>query len=200
MIKTLDLVPVLPELFVAVAGLALLMLGVFRKEDNTRPISVLVILVLAAAMVLVSSLGSERHVAFGGLFVADRFAGFAKGLILLASAFATAMSLQFLEKEKIGRFEYPVLVLFATLGMMMMVSANDFMSLYLGLELQSLSLYVLAAFQRDSLKSTEAGLKYFVLGALASGMLLYGVSLLYGFAGTTSFEGLANVFAGGHGH
>ena len=199
-IKTLDLVPVLPELFVAVAGLALLMLGVFRKEDNTRPISVLVILVLAAAMVLVSSLGGERHVAFGGLFVADRFAGFAKALVLLASAFATAMSLQFLEKEKIGRFEYPVLVLFATLGMMMMISANDFMSLYLGLELQSLSLYVLAAFQRDSLKSTEAGLKYFVLGALASGMLLYGVSLIYGFAGTTSFEGLATVFAAGHEH
>ena len=200
MIKTLDLVPVLPELFVAVAGLALLMLGVFRKEDNTRPISVLVILVLAAAMVLVSSLGGERHLAFNGLFVADRFAGFAKGLVLLASAFAVAMSLQFLEKEKIGRFEYPVLVLFATLGMMMMISANDFMSLYLGLELQSLSLYVLAAYQRDSLKSTEAGLKYFVLGSLASGMLLYGVSLLYGFAGTTSFDALANVFAGGHGH
>ncbi|RAU21289.1 NADH-quinone oxidoreductase subunit NuoN [Paramagnetospirillum kuznetsovii] len=200
MIKTLDLVPVLPEIFMAVAGLALLMLGVFRKEDNTRPISVLVILVLGAAMMLVSSLGAEKHLAFNGLFVADRFAGFAKGLVLLASAFSVAMSLQYLEKERIGRFEYPVLVLFATLGMMMMVSANDFMSLYLGLELQSLSLYILAAYQRDSLKSTESGIKYFVLGALASGLLLYGVSLLYGFAGTTSFEGLHNVFAGGDGH
>lgn len=195
-----DLIPVLPEVFMAVAGLALLMLGVFRKEDNTRPISVLVILVLGAAMMLVSSLGGDRHTAFNGLFVADRFSGFAKALILLASAFSVAMSLQYLEKERIARFEYPILVLFATLGMMMMVSANDFMSLYLGLELQSLSLYVLAAFQRDSLKSTEAGLKYFVLGALASGLLLYGVSLLYGFAGTTSFEGLHNVFAGGHDH
>ena len=195
-----DLVPVLPELFVAVAGLALLMLGVFRKEDNTGPVSVMVILVMAAAMVLVSGLGGEKLTAFNGLFISDRFSGFAKALILLASAFSVAMSLSFLAKEKIGKFEYPVLVLFATLGMMMMVSANDFMSLYMGLELQSLSLYVLAAYNRDNLKSTEAGLKYFVLGALASGMLLYGVSLLYGFAGTTSFEGLANVFAGGHGH
>ncbi|WP_173981736.1 NADH-quinone oxidoreductase subunit NuoN [Magnetospirillum sp. SS-4] len=195
-----DLVPALPELFVAVAGLALLMLGVFRKEDNTGPVSVMVILVLAAAMVLVSGLGGDRLTAFDGMFVVDRFSGFAKALILLASAFSVAMSLSYLVKEKIGKFEYPVLVLFATLGMMMMVSANDFMSLYLGLELQSLSLYVLAAYNRDNLKSTEAGLKYFVLGSLASGMLLYGVSLLYGFAGTTSFDGLAQVFAAGESH
>ncbi|CAA7621028.1 NADH-quinone oxidoreductase subunit N [Candidatus Terasakiella magnetica] len=200
MIKTLDLAPALPEVFVAIAGLALLMLGVFRKDNATRTVSLLVIMVMAAALMLVSSLGTERHLAFGGLFVADRFAGFAKGLILLASAFSVAMSLQFLEKEKIARFEYPVLVLFATLGMMMMVSANDFLALYLGLELQSLSLYVLAAFNRDNLKSTEAGVKYFVLGALASGMLLYGISLLYGFGGSTSFETLANLFAGGHDH
>jgi NADH-quinone oxidoreductase subunit N len=199
-IKTLDLVPVLPELFVAVAGLALLMLGVFRKEDTTRPITVLAILAMVAGAVLVSALGTDRHLAFNGMFVADRFAGFSKSLILLASAFTAAMSLQFLEKEKLGRFEYPVLVLFATLGMMMMVSANDFLALYLGLELQSLSLYVLAAYRRDNLKATEAGLKYFVLGALASGLLLYGISLIYGFAGTTGFDGLVKVFAGGHGH
>ncbi|BAE51578.1 NADH:ubiquinone oxidoreductase subunit 2 [Paramagnetospirillum magneticum AMB-1] len=200
MIKTLDLVPVLPEIFMAVAGLALLMLGVFRKEDSTKSVSVLVILALGAAMVLVSSLGGERLTAFNGLFVADRFAGFAKGLVLVASAIATAMSLPYLEREKIGRFEYPVLVLFATLGMMMMISANDFIALYLGLELQSLALYVLAAYNRDNARATEAGLKYFVLGSLASGLLLYGISLLYGFAGTTSFEGLANLFAGGHDH
>ncbi|MBI3446910.1 MAG: NADH-quinone oxidoreductase subunit NuoN [Magnetospirillum sp.] len=200
MIKTLDLVPVLPEIFIALAGLALLMLGVFRKEDSTKAVSVLVILALGAAMVLVSSLGADRHLAFNGLFVADRFAGFAKGLILVASAISIAMSLPYLEREKIGRFEYPILVLFATLGMMMMVSANDFIALYLGLELQSLSLYVLAAYNRDNLKATESGIKYFILGSLASGMLLYGVSLLYGFAGTTSFEGLANLFAGGPEH
>ncbi len=198
MTHALDLIPALPELFVAGAGLALLMLGVFRKEDSTRPVMVLVLLVMAAAAVLVTSLGSERQLAFGGLFVADRFAGFSKVMILLGAAFTAAMSLSFLDKEKIGRFEYPVLVLFATLGMMMMVSANDFLALYLGLELQSLSLYVLAAYHRDNLKATEAGLKYFVLGALASGLLLYGVSLIYGFAGTTSFDGLAKVFHGGH--
>ncbi|KIL98366.1 NADH-ubiquinone oxidoreductase chain N [Paramagnetospirillum magnetotacticum MS-1] len=200
MIKTLDLVPVLPEIFMAVAGLALLMLGVFRKEDSTKSVSVLVILALGAAMVLVSSLGGDRLTAFNGLFVADRFAGFAKGLVLVASAIATAMSLPYLEREKIGRFEYPVLVLFSTLGMMMMISANDFIALYLGLELQSLALYVLAAYNRDNARATEAGLKYFVLGSLASGLLLYGVSLIYGFAGTTSFETLANLFSGGHEH
>ena len=196
--QTLDLIPVLPELFMAGAGLALLMLGVFRKEDSTRPVMVLTLLVMAAAAVLVIALGSGRQLAFNGLFVADRFAGFSKVLILSGAAFTAAMSLSFLDKEKIGRYEYPVLVLFATLGMMMMVSANDFLSLYLGLELQSLSLYVLAAYHRDNLKATEAGLKYFVLGALASGLLLYGVSLIYGFAGTTSFDGLAKVFHGGH--
>ncbi|WP_052473200.1 NADH-quinone oxidoreductase subunit NuoN [Paramagnetospirillum magnetotacticum] len=184
----------------AVAGLALLMLGVFRKEDSTKSVSVLVILALGAAMVLVSSLGGDRLTAFNGLFVADRFAGFAKGLVLVASAIATAMSLPYLEREKIGRFEYPVLVLFSTLGMMMMISANDFIALYLGLELQSLALYVLAAYNRDNARATEAGLKYFVLGSLASGLLLYGVSLIYGFAGTTSFETLANLFSGGHEH
>jgi NADH-quinone oxidoreductase subunit N len=199
-IKTLDLVPVLPEIFMAVAGLVLLMLGVFRKDDSTKSVAVLVILAFGAAMVLVSGLGGDKLTAFNGLFIADRFAAFAKGLVLVASAIALAMSLPYLEREKIGRFEYPVLVLFATLGMMMMVSANDFIALYLGLELQSLALYVLAAYNRDNARATEAGLKYFVLGSLASGMLLYGVSLLYGFAGSTSFETLAHLFAGGHDH
>jgi NADH-quinone oxidoreductase subunit N len=175
------------------------MLGVFRKEDSTKAVATLVILAFGAAMVLVSALGGDKMVAFNGLFIADRFAGFAKGMILVASAIALAMSLPYLEREKIGRFEYPVLVLFATLGMMMMVSAGDFIALYLGLELQSLSLYVLAAYNRDNARATEAGLKYFVLGALASGLLLYGVSLVYGFAGTTSFETLSHLF-GGHEH
>jgi NADH-quinone oxidoreductase subunit N len=198
-ITTLDLVPVLPELFIAATVLLLLMIGVFRKEDTTRPVTMLAILVMVAALVLVYALGGDKHVAFGGMFIADRFAGFAKAMILVASALTAAMSLQFLEKEKLGRFEYPVLVLFATLGMMMMVSAGDFLALYIGLELQSLSLYILAAYNRDNLKATEAGLKYFILGALASGLLLYGVSLLYGFAGTTSFDGLAKVLGSEHG-
>lgn len=200
MTKTLDLVPVLPELFMAAAGLALLMIGVFRKDDGLKPISALAMLAMAAALVLVTSLGGDKLTAFNGLFVTDRFAAFAKGMVLVASIIALLMSISFLEKEKIGRFEYPVLVIFATLGMMMMVSAGDFIALYLGLEMQSLALYVLAAYNRDNARATESGLKYFVLGSLASGLLLYGISLLYGFAGTTSFEGLANLFAGADGH
>jgi NADH-quinone oxidoreductase subunit N len=200
MIHTLT--PVLPELLLAVAALALLMLGVFRKGDGTRAGTVLAILAMGGALVLLAAIaGGGRQTAFGGLFVLDGFAAFAKGLVLLASAFTAAMSYDFLKREKIGRFEFPVLMLFSTLGMLMMISANDFMALYLGLEIQSLSLYVLAAYHRDNLKATEAGLKYFVLGALASGMLLYGASLVYGFSGTTSFDGLAKLFAnqGAHG-
>jgi NADH-quinone oxidoreductase subunit N len=197
---TFDLVPVMPELIMAVAAMGLLMLGVFSKEDTTKPATALVIMTMIVALLVTWSLGGETMTTFGGMFVVDGFSAFAKVLILVASAFAAAMSLNYLEKEKLGRFEYPVLILFATLGMMMMVSAGDFLSLYLGLEMQSLSLYVLAAYHRDSARATESGLKYFVLGSLASGMLLYGVSLIYGFSGTTSFEGIAKVFAAEHGH
>jgi NADH-quinone oxidoreductase subunit N len=202
MTETLDLFPVLPEIFAVLATIALLMLGVFKKEDATRGISSLAIAVLAVTALLVVATAGERHLAFGGLFVADGFGAFAKVMILAASALTAAMSLQYLDKEKLGRFEYPVLILFATVGMMMMVSANDFLALYLGLELQSLSLYVLAAYHRDSARATESGLKYFVLGSLASGLLLYGVSLVYGFSGTTSFDGLVKIFGqhGAHPH
>src|SRR5262249_3326285 len=117
-------------------------------------------------------------------------------LVLIGSAVTIIMSFDYVVRENMQRFEFPVLLVFATLGMMMMLSANDLIALYVGLELQSLSLYVVAAFQRDSERSTEAGLKYFVLGALSSGMLLYGASMVYGFAGTTSFAGLAKAFAG----
>ncbi|MCR6631766.1 MAG: NADH-quinone oxidoreductase subunit NuoN [Magnetospirillum sp.] len=202
MTETLDLFPVLPEVFAVLATIALLMLGVFKSEDSTRGISGLAIAVMAVTALLVVATSGERHTAFGGMFVTDGFGGFAKVLILAASALTAAMSLQYLDKEKLGRFEYPVLILFATIGMMLMVSANDFMALYLGLELQSLSLYVLAAYHRDSGRATEAGLKYFVLGSMASGLLLYGTSLVYGFSGTTSFDGLIKVFgeSGAHPH
>lgn len=199
MTESLDLIPVLPELLVVLASMALLMLGVFRKGDGTASTTTLAVAALIGAMLLVWAVGgSEKVLAFGGLFVLDPFSAFAKMLILVASAIACAMSLNFLDKEKLGRFEYPVLILFATAGMMMMVSANDFLSLYLGLETQSLSLYVLAAYHRDSVKATESGLKYFVLGSLASGLLLYGVSLVYGFSGTTSFDALAKLFGDEH--
>ena len=194
-----NIIPILPEILMAVTALALLMLGVFRKGDCTRIATLSAILALVGALVLVSGAGSGRQVAFSGLFIVDGFGGFAKALVLLASAMTAAMSYPYLVREKIGRFEFPVLILFATLGMMMMVSANDFLSLYVGLEMQSLSLYVLAAYHRNNLRATEAGLKYFVLGALASGLLLYGASLVYGFEGTTSFDALSKVFGSEHG-
>lgn len=197
MTETLDLFPVLPEIFAVLATIALLMLGVFKKGDATRGISGLAIAVLAVTALLVVATAGERHTAFGGMFLTDGFGAFAKVLILAASALTAAMSLQYLDREKLGRFEYPVLILFATVGMMMMVSANDFIALYLGLELQSLALYVLAAYHRDSARATEAGLKYFVLGSMASGLLLYGSSLVYGFSGTTSFDSLVKMFGEG---
>jgi NADH-quinone oxidoreductase subunit N len=199
---TLDLVPVLPELILAGAAMVAMMWGVFAKGDTTRDGFLIAVLAMVAAIVALGAVGGHRHLAFGGMFVLDRFAVFTKIMILLGAIFTAGMSIDYLSREKIGRFEYPVLVLFATLGMLMMVSANDFLSLYMGLELQSLSLYVLAAYHRDNARATEAGLKYFVLGALASGMLLYGVSLVYGFAGTTAFGPLAHLFAapGSAGH
>ena len=185
-----------PEIFLAVAGMALLMFGVFRRGQGVRAVARLTVLALVVAFVLVWVAPEATETAFGGLFVADRFAAFLKLLVLLASALAVIMSVDYIEREDMARFEFPVLMLFATLGMLMMVSANDLIALYLGLELQSLALYVVAAFRRDSLRSTEAGLKYFVLGALASGMLLYGSSMIYGFAGTTAFAGLAAAIGG----
>jgi NADH-quinone oxidoreductase subunit N len=205
----LNLLPVLPELFLICAAMALLMVGVFRgpagrdaaatwstaHAANARVISWAAIVALVIAAFLVAGQPVERMVVFAGMFVSDAFATFAKLLILLGSALTLVMAIDYNEREEMARFEYAVLILFATTGMMLMVSANDLIALYLGLELQSLSLYVVAAFRRDSLQSTEAGLKYFVLGALSSGMLLYGVSLVYGFAGTTTFPGLAAIVA-----
>ena len=138
-----------------------------------------------------SSLTRRQRPAFHGAFVADGFARFAKLLILIGAALSILLAEEFFSARRSSRFELPVLMLFATLGMMLMVSASSFLSLYMGLELQSLALYVLAAFNRDHLRSTEAGLKYFVLGALSSGMLLYGISLIYGFTGTVEFSGVA---------
>lgn len=188
----------LPELFLAAAGLVLLMVGVFVKGDATKLVGWLAVLAMIVAGGLVCSVGGQTGTAFRGLFVVDAFGAFAKGMVLLASGLALVMSIGWLAQEQVKKYEYSVLVIFATLGMLMMISANDLMSLYMGLELQSLALYVLAALKRDSVKSTEAGLKYFVLGSVASGMMLYGSSMIYGFAGTTNFEHLAEVLAEGH--
>jgi NADH-quinone oxidoreductase subunit N len=187
----------LPEIFLAAAGMLLLLLGAFRNAPSTRLVAWLAVAVLAVALVLCVGIDpAGQSTGFGGVYVLDAFAIFMKVLVLVGTAVSIIMSLGYIERENMARFEFPVLMLFAALGMLMMLSANDLIALYVGLELQSLSLYVVAAFRRDSLRSTEAGLKYFVLGALASGMLLYGSSMIYGFAGTTSFEGLATALSG----
>ncbi|MDF3074887.1 MAG: NADH-quinone oxidoreductase subunit NuoN [Alphaproteobacteria bacterium] len=186
---------VVPELFLACAAMALLLFGVFRKDNAATTVAWLAVATLVVTAVLV--IGAPQGTAMGAQFRSTDFGVFMKVLILAGSALAIIMSRSYMERENVWRFEYSVLILLATLGMMAMVSANDLIALYLGLELQSLALYVIAAFQRDTVRSTEAGLKYFVLGALSSGMLLYGASLVYGFAGTTSFPGLATVFNSG---
>ncbi len=188
-----DVHVLLPELILVASALALLMLGVFSGDKSLGLVSVLSVIAMAAAAGAVLGQGDATNSAFGGAFVADGFARFAKLLILLGSAAAIALAQGFLRNEKIARFEFPILILFATTGMMIMVSAQNFITFYMGLELQSLSLYVLAAFNRDSLRSSEAGLKYFVLGALSSGMLLYGISFIYGFTGSTDYGAVASV-------
>src|SRR5579862_3601896 len=191
-----DFLPALPEIALAVAAMLLLLIGVFRGERSTRLVSWLAVLVLIGILVLAARFDSAKQIAFYGMFITDPFALFMKALVLIGSAVSIVMAMRYNEAHGIARFEFPVLVLLAATGMMVMVSANDLITLYLGLELQSLALYVVASFDRDSVRSSEAGLKYFVLGALASGLLLYGASLVYGFSGTTSFAGLAQQFSG----
>jgi NADH-quinone oxidoreductase subunit N len=192
-----SLMLVRPELLLAVAAMILLIAGVFKGDSWLRAVTWGVVLSCAAAAVLVLMTGNDRLTAFNDLFVSDGFAKFLKVTILVGAAISALLAVPYLQEQKFARFEYPLLILLATVGMCMMVSANDLMSLYIGLELQSLSLYVLASIHRDDQRSTEAGLKYFVLGALSSGLLLYGSSLIYGATGTTNFEGLRGAFPNG---
>jgi NADH-quinone oxidoreductase subunit N len=189
-----DLAPALPEITLALGGLVLLMIGVFAGEKSIHNIISLAVLLFLVAGLTVVAGPSVSVTTFGGLYVTDGFAVFMKLVVLAGALLTLVMSIDYIDREGMARFEYPVLFVFAVTGMMAMVSASNLMTLYLGLELQSLSLYVIASFQRDSLRSTEAGLKYFVLGALSSGMLLYGASLVYGFSGTTDFTGIARLF------
>jgi len=192
---TADLIASLPELWLACGGMVLLMVGVFWRGDAAATVMVLSVATVAVAMAILWVLTPDPGIAYGGLFVNDAFTFFMKSLVLIGSLLTIVMSIGYAQREAMNRFEFPILMVFATLGMLMMVSANDLISLYVGLELQSLSLYVLAAFRKDTLRSSEAGLKYFVLGALSSGMLLYGSSLIYGFSGTTNFTELGAIFA-----
>jgi len=186
----------LPEIFLVVAAMALLMFGVFR-DKSADIVNIAAIVILGITVALVLSGGGGRQEAFAGSLVIDTFARFMKVLTLFGSAVAIVLSVNFMKTEKIERFEYPILVLLATAGMMIMISANDLVALYMGLELQSLALYVVAAIDRDNAKSSEAGLKYFVLGALSSGMLLYGASLIYGFTGHVAFPEIARTLSAG---
>jgi NADH-quinone oxidoreductase subunit N len=189
MIAAMNWATALPEIVLAVCGLAILVFGVVQKKDSSTLCTMLVLgaFAITAALVVQGASGPS----YGGLFVADGFSRFAQLLILAGAAVGAVLALDYNQRQGIARFEFPVLMLFSTVGMMVMASASNLMTLYMGLELQSLAIYVLAAFARDELRSAEAGLKYFVLSALASGLLLYGISLAYGFTGTMDFARLA---------
>jgi NADH-quinone oxidoreductase subunit N len=186
----------LPEIILAVGALGLLMLGAFRAGKGDWIISEAAIVVLGLALLSMFFQLGDKAIIWDGAFVDDAFARFMKALAIGGALVSLLLSREFMARNGIDQFEFPVLVLLATLGMSMLISAQSLIALYLGLELMSLALYVIAAFHRDNGRASEAGLKYFVLGSLSSGMLLYGASLLYGFAGTVSFTGIAQALQG----
>lgn len=190
-----DVAATLPEITLACGAMVLLMIGVFAGDKRTGLVTWGCVALLCVVGYLVAIGPEAKVLAFSGTMVIDPFARFLKILVLGGSAIAMLMSVDYLRDEKLTRFEFPLLVTLSTLGMLVMISANDLIVLYIGLELQSLALYVLASFARDNARSTEAGLKYFVLGALSSGMLLYGASLIYGFTGGTTFDGVSQSIA-----
>ncbi|MCZ4351175.1 NADH-quinone oxidoreductase subunit NuoN [Roseovarius aestuarii] len=186
-----DLNVILPEIVIAIYAMLALLGAVYSGKDKMAGMLIWLTAGLFVAMAFwIGTTGAGTRMAFGGMFVDDGFSRFAKVMILLSAAAVLVMGQDYMARRDMLRFEYPVLVALCAVGMMMMVSAGDLMALYMGLELQSLALYVMASMRRDSVKSTEAGLKYFVLGALSSGLLLYGASLVYGYTGTTLFSGI----------
>jgi NADH-quinone oxidoreductase subunit N len=192
-----DINTALPEIVLAVYAMAALMVAVYGGKDRLAGFIFWATAgVMAALGLWIAFAPAGTTTAFNGSFINDEFARFAKVVMLFGSAAMLLLSQDYLEKNKLLKFEFPILIALATLGMMLMVSAGDLMALYMGLELQSLALYVVASFRRDSIRSTEAGLKYFVLGALSSGLLLYGASLVYGFSGTTNFAGISETIHG----
>ena len=193
-----NLAMALPEAVLAIGSIVLMLVAAWGGQQSTRAISWASVAIIAGAGIALIGPASSGGEAFGGLYRADAFATFAKVLIFIAAAISIMLAPRFFERTAGDdlRPEYPVLILLSTCGMGMMVSASDMLTLYVGLELQSLAAYVLASFMRRDTRSAEAGLKYFVLGALASGILLYGISLVYGFSGTTTFDGIADAYAG----
>ena len=182
-----------PELLLAAGSMVLLMIGVFRDDGGLGIVTGGAIALIVTALALVHVVPSDGIELFGGSIILDPFSKFLKTLTLIGCVAAIVMSIDWMRSARMERFEYPVLIVLATLGMMIMISAGDLIALYMGIELQSLALYVIASIQRDSTRSTEAGLKYFALGALSSGMLLYGCSLIYGFSGTVNLSQIAAV-------
>jgi NADH-quinone oxidoreductase subunit N len=194
-----DFSAILPEVVLVLYGMGALLGAVYTgKDELTGTLTWTTAGVFLAIALWIGLSGGGETIAFSGGFIDDAFSRFAKVTVLLSAAAVLVMSQDYVERRGLGRFEFPLLLAFAVAGMMIMVSSGDLMSLYMGLELQSLSLYVVAALRRDSPKSTEAGLKYFVLGALSSGMLLYGASLTYGFTGTTMLPGILATIKGEH--
>ena len=187
----------LPELILAGGALVLLMMGAYKGAKGDWIISELAIAILGVAFLTLFTPLDGKAIIWDGAFVDDAFGRFMKGLALVGALVSLLLSREYMAREKIDQFEFPVLILLSTTGMLMLISAQNLIGLYLGLELMSLALYVVAAFHRDNVRASEAGLKYFVLGSLSSGMLLYGASLLYGFAGTVSFTGIAEALKGG---
>ncbi len=188
----INLVPLLPEIFLSIIAMGLLVVGAFNGNESTRVICWASVLGAVISWFILQNMDWSTQITLNGMFKFDQFAGFMKMVILLGVVASIALSVRYLIQQEIARFEYPILVLLAGIGMMLMVSANNLLALYVGLELQSLSLYVLAAFYRNSARSAEAGIKYFVLGALSSGLLLFGISLIYGFTGSIDFAVIEN--------
>ncbi len=189
MINSLNIM--LPEIFLASSVFSILMIGVFIKKSFNLVFNLTSLIIVATILIILTNPSSEEKI-FLDSFIRDSFSNYFKILILLSSLFVLNSSKIFIIDNKLNKFEYPIIILLSILGMFFMVSSNDLILFYLGLELQSLSLYILASIDRDNLRSTESGIKYFVLSALSSGLLLYGCSLLYGFTGSTNFELIAD--------
>ncbi len=191
----LNIMLLLPEIFLALTGLGFLIVGVFQGNRSTDVLAWSSCVSFVIAGLLILQAGWVPNTILGGMLTFNAFSAIMKLLILLGLIVSLALSVKYLYRERIARFEYPVLVIFAGIGMLLMVSANSFLSLYMALELQSLALYILAAFHRNSVRSSEAAAKYFILGALSSGLLLFGISLIYGFTGSVDFEVIKQTMA-----
>ena len=189
---------ILPEIFISLSIMFLLLLGVFKKNSSDIVHNLSVVSLLITGVLIYNNSSNQNISLFNGGFVVDQLSSFMKILTILGGAFVLSISTKYLKIFKIFLIEYPVLILSSILGMMVMISSNDLMVFYIGLELQSLALYVLASFDRDQLKSSESGLKYFVLSALSSGLLLYGCSLIYGFSGSTNFDVIGDTMSASH--